>query len=165
MKILFIEDDDDKAKRVVEFVVSDVPGAEIVCTKSFNSGLRALMSKTQSFDLVLLDMTMSTYDVTPEEPAGGSVEHFAGRDMLAQMRLRQIEVPVVVVTMFDSFGEGAKKVSLKALVGELESNYAPPFIGHVYYNATEDGWRTALKAIIRKSVEMAQEERHGESKE
>jgi CheY-like chemotaxis protein len=153
MKILFIEDDEDKAKRILDFIVSDIRAAEVVCAKSFNSGLRTLILGAKSFDLVLLDMTMTSYDVTPEEPTGGSIEYFAGRDMLAQMQLRGIWIPTVVVTMFDSFGEGAKKVSLGALINELRSKYMPYFLGHVYYNATEDGWRTALKGIIERHME------------
>ena len=152
MKILFIEDDEEKAKRIVEFIRHDIPSTEIVCARSFNSGLRALIHDANSFDLVLLDMTMPSYDVTPEEPSGGSIEHFAGRDMLAQMELRQIRIPTVVVTMFDSFGEGVKKVSLNPLIAELRAKYAPHFLGHVYYNSTQEGWRTALKEIITKHI-------------
>ena len=150
MKILFIEDDEDKFKRVVDFINSDVPGAAVVCARSFNSGLRALIAEGTSFDLLLLDMTMPTYDATPEEPGGGAVEHFAGRDLLAQMQLRQIHVPTVVVTMLDSFGEGAKKVSLHALIRELQGSYGSYFLGHVYYDATKEGWRKSLKDLILK---------------
>src|ERR1700730_5606175 len=154
MKILFIENDDDKAKRILDFIGSDIFGAQVVCAKSFNSGLRALIRDAKSLDFVFLDMTMPSYDVTPDEPGGGPVEHFAGRDMLAQMHLRQIRIPTVVVTMFDSFGDGAKKVSLGTLVSELRNKSEPYFLGHVYYNATEDGWRTALKEIITRHVRM-----------
>jgi hypothetical protein len=152
MKILFIEDDEDKAKKILDFIKVDIPAAKVIRTKSFNGGLRALMEYSGSLNLVLLDMTMPSYDVTPEEPTGGSVEQFAGRDLLAQMQLRQIHVPTVVLTMFDSFGEGTKKVALSTLVSELRDKFAPDFLGHVYYNATEEGWRQALTEIIARNV-------------
>lgn len=150
MNILFIEDDEDKAKRVIDFVRSDVSDVQIVCARSFNSGLKALAVGAKRFDLVLLDMTMPTYDVTPSEPTGGSIEHFAGRDLLAQMKLRQIDIPVAVITMFVSFGEGSKKMSLANLSQELHSKYGNQFLGHVYYNATEEGWRDSLRTLIGK---------------
>jgi len=98
--------------------MSDV---QVVCARSFNSGLKSLAVGAKRFDLVLLDMTMPTYDVTPSEPTGGSIEHFAGRDLLAQMKLRQIDISVAVITMFVSFGEGSKKMSLANLSQELHS--------------------------------------------
>jgi CheY-like chemotaxis protein len=150
MKILFIEDDEDKSKRVADFIRADFPRSSVVCARSFNSGLKALIAEGASFDLVLLDMTMPTYDASPEEPGGGAIEHFAGRDLLAQMRLRRIHVPTVVVTMLDSFGEGAKKVSLNALIQELQHSYGSHFLGHVYYDATKEGWRRSLKDLIAK---------------
>jgi CheY-like chemotaxis protein len=158
MNILFIEDDEDKAKRVLEFVRGDVPKVHAICARSFNSGLKALADDGTAFDLVLLDMTMPTYDVTPSEPTGGSIEHFAGRDLLAQMKLRQIEIPVAVITMFDSFGEGAKKMSLANLSQELHSKYGRQYLGHVYYNATEEGWRSSLRALISKLGKMKSNE-------
>ena len=148
MNILFIEDDDEKATRIFESITADFPGVGVLRARSFNSGLRALVADASSFSLVLLDMTMPSYDPTPNDSGSGSVEHFAGRDLLAQMELRHIRVPTVVLTMFDSFGQEPKKVSLGTLIEELENKYAPNFVGHVYYNATEDGWRVALRDKI-----------------
>jgi len=58
MNILFIEDDEDKAKRVIDFVRSDMSDVQVVCARSFNSGLKSLAVGAKRFDLVLLDMTM-----------------------------------------------------------------------------------------------------------
>jgi CheY-like chemotaxis protein len=150
MNILFIEDDEEKAERVIQFLTEDLSQVELTRAKSFNSGLRALADKRKRVDLVLLDMTMPTYDVTPTEPGGGSMEYFAGRDLLAQMKLRQIAIPVAVITMFVSFGEGTKKTSLAQLSQELQTKYGRQYLGHVYYNATEEGWRDSLRALIEK---------------
>ena len=90
MQYLMIEDDEDKARTVQDFIRTEYPDSLGSIAKSLNSGLRALISRQDTLDLVLMDMSMPNYDVTPEEPSGGTPESFAGRELLAQMSLRSI---------------------------------------------------------------------------
>ncbi|SCZ59370.1 response regulator [Thiohalomonas denitrificans] len=152
MKVLLIEDDEEKATKVSGFVSSEYKGAEIAVARSINSGLRALISGVGSLDVVLLDMTLPSFDVSPQEPSGGAPENFAGRELLAQMKLRGIEIPTIVVTQFDSFGEGDAKVSLNTLATELSSQYGAQFKGYVYYNSAQEGWRAALDKMIKENI-------------
>jgi len=152
MNILIIEDDEDKSKKIEEFISTEYPFAQMQIAKSFNSGLKALIAGKDSLDIVLLDMSMTSYDISPQEPSGGAPESFAGRELLAQMQLRSIYVPTIVVTMFDSFGEAPKKVSLAQLIDELKALYSPPFKGLVYYNSAQEGWRSALKQLIDEGI-------------
>lgn len=157
MEILIIEDDEDKSKALEKFISIEFPDACIQNAKSLGGGLRALIAGKNSLDIVLLDMSMPTYDISPQEPSGGTPEIFAGRELLAQMRLRNIKVPAIVVTMFDSFGDVHQKpVSLNQLVSELQRDYSPPYIGYVYYSSAQEGWQGSLKNLI---IEAAKEKR------
>lgn len=151
MNILIIEDDEDKSKKLEEFISAEFPFAQMQFAKSLNSGLKALIKGKDILNIVLLDMSMPTYDISQQEPTGGAPEGFAGKELLAQMRLRSINVPAIVVTMFDSFGEAPKRVSLEQLIADLKARYSPPFKGFVYYNSTQEGWRSALKQLINES--------------
>ncbi|SEF43396.1 Response regulator receiver domain-containing protein [Nitrosospira multiformis ATCC 25196] len=155
MNILVIEDDEDKSKKIEEFISLEFPAANVQLAKSLNSGLKALIAGSEVLDIVLVDMSMPTYDISQQEPSGGAPESFAGRELLAQMRLRSINVPTIVVTMFDSFGETPKRVSLEQLIADLKSRYSPPFKGFVYYNSAQEGWRSALKQLIAESNALA----------
>ncbi|MHC8412054.1 hypothetical protein ACYZTR_18585 [Pseudomonas sp. Hz4] len=148
MKMLIIEDDEDKLKTLAEFIGAEFPGYLIETAMSYNSGLRAIIKGSKVYDFILLDMSMPNYDVSPSEPSGGSPESFAGSELLAQMKLRGIQIPTVVVTMFDAFGDNSSKVSLQQLVEKLATQFKPTFRGSVYYNPAENGWRSSLKAII-----------------
>ena len=148
MKMLIIEDDEDKLKTLAEFIDAEFPGYVVETAKSYNSGLRAIIKGNNLYDFILLDMSMPNYDVSPSEPSGGSPESFAGSELLAQMKLRNIQIPTVVVTMFDAFGDNSSKVSLDQLVEKLAIQFQPTFRGSVYYNPAEDGWRSSLKVII-----------------
>lgn len=148
MKMLIIEDDEDKLKILEEFINVEFPGYAIDTAKSYNSGLKAVIKGKGLYDFLLLDMSMPNYDITPTEPSGGNPESFAGSELLAQMKLRGIRTPTIVVTMFDAFGDNSSKVSLEQLVDKLASQFRPTFRGSVYYNPAEDGWRASLKNLI-----------------
>lgn len=147
-KMLIIEDDEDKLRILEDFIDTEFPGYNIDTAQSYNSGLKSVIKGSKSYEFMLLDMSMPNYDVTPSEPTGGSPESFAGSELLAQMKLRGINTPTIVVTMFDAFGDNSSKVSLKQLVGKLAEQFSPTFRGSVYYNPAEDGWRASLKTII-----------------
>lgn len=149
MKMLIIEDDEDKLKILEDFVHTEFSGYSIETAKSYNSGLRAVIRGDGVYDFILLDMSMPNYDVSPSEPGGGNPESFAGSELLAQMKLRGIHTPTIVVTMFDAFGDNSSKVSLEQLVEKLAAQFQPTFRGSVYYNPAEDGWRSSLKTLIR----------------
>lgn len=148
MRYLMIEDDDDKARAIQEFIGKVYPESECALARSLNSGLRALISAQGRVDLVLMDMSMPNYDVTAEEPSGGAPESFAGQELLAQMKLRGIVIPVIVITMFDNFGEARGKVSLEQLADRLRSDYGATYRGYVYYNSAQEGWKSSLRKLV-----------------
>jgi CheY-like chemotaxis protein len=154
MKYLMIEDDEDKARTVQEFLQVAYPGSTGSVAKSLNSGLRALIAHRGLVDLVLMDMSMPNYDVTPEEPSGGTPESFAGKELLAQMKLRGIDTPVIVITMFDKFGETSGKISLEQLAQELSREYGSIYRGFVYYNAAQEGWKPSLRKLVDELQEI-----------
>lgn len=149
MKILLIEDDEEKIEKILYFLNQNYPIAEIEVSRSFNAGLRSII-RNRSVDVILLDMSMPNYNATEEDPSGGAPEHFAGRDILAQMKLRAITTPTIVVTMFDLFGENPDRMSFSQLEQQLRDMYSPTFIGMVYYNSGQEGWKNSLGALINK---------------
>lgn len=148
MKVLIIEDDQEKSRNLQDFLKLEFKIDEIINAVSLNSGLRALISNQKNVDIVLLDMSMPTYDISVDEPTGGTPESFAGRDLLAQMKLRSIQIPTIIVTQFDSFGSDSNKVSLEILSNELQRDFHPVYQGHVYYNSTQEAWKQNLRNLI-----------------
>ena len=153
MKILFIEDDSDKAERVIEFLKSNIPKVDVILRKSLHEGLLALISARQELDLVLLDMSMPNFDITDAEPTGGKPENLAGRDLLTQMKLRKISVPTVVLTMYDSFEKETERKSLEELKTQLQASFSPTYRGLIQYNTTQEGWQASLLNLIANNYE------------
>ena len=92
MRLLVVEDDENKRTQIMSFMNQAVPGAEITTAASYQSGVRELLRGP--YDLILLDMTMRTYDITPEEE-GGRPQAYAGRSILRQMERRDIRIPEI----------------------------------------------------------------------
>src|SRR5437870_2531438 len=116
MKLLIIEDDENKRSEILSFLLRDMPQASVETAYSVHGGLGKLLDS--SYDLVLLDMTMPTFDITAEE-AGGRPQAYGGRAILRQMDRRKITTPVVIVTQFDRFGDAEDALTLHELNSEL----------------------------------------------
>ena len=150
MKILIIEDNELKLRHISEMLYENFSNIELMEAKSYHSGLQQLIDT--NFNLVLLDMTLPTYDITLEE-SGGRPQHYAGRDILRQMKRRNIQCNVIVITQFDIFGEGVEKLTREALDSELRKEDFNNYLGMIYYNVVKEGWKDELNKIIRQNVE------------
>lgn len=146
-KILFIEDDEDKREKVTAEVAFRFPDVSLDFASSFNTGLR-MMIRNKSYSVVLLDMSVPNFDHKLGEPSEGPPESYAGKEILMQMKLRGISIPTIVVTMFDSFGDGESRQSAKELDEELMRAFSPSYLGMVYYNSAQEGWRSKLTKML-----------------
>jgi len=152
MKILFIEDDDEKRNKINIFLNNIFKELNIIDKKSYHSGLSSLVKK-EPYDIVLMDMSMPNFDVISDESEGGTPESFAGRKLLEQMKFRFIDYPVIVITQFESFGEHVEKLSFKELNEELEEKFKPFYKSMVYYHSSESDWKENLEIEINKILE------------
>jgi len=146
MNILLIEDHPYKQGKILAFLTETFPEATVVTRNSYNSGLRELVNNNSVYDLVLLDISMPIYDISPEEN-GGEFLPMAGKLILKEMFLREIPTKAIVVTMHGSFEDGTRLDQLhKALLREFKDNYA----GHVYFAPTSTEWKNQLENLIKK---------------
>lgn len=147
MNILVIEDDENKREQIIEFVASICPGVGIATARSLQGGIRSLLNS--KVELIILDMTMPTFDIGPDED-GGRPQAYAGREILRRMERLGILVPVVVVTQFDRFSDDKDAMTLEELDGQLRHEHSKIYQGVVYYDAAVTGWREKLNEIVCK---------------
>jgi CheY-like chemotaxis protein len=145
MKILLAEDDLHKREQLRAFLRLYLPSATVVEAKSFRSTVRAL--RGQPFGLVILDMSMPSYDITDDED-GGRHDPYAGREVLAEMDRYGIETPVIVVTQFDRFGSGERGTTLAELDAMLVAEFSMNYKGFAFFDAMSETWREALHARL-----------------
>lgn len=146
MKILLVEDDENKRAQVALFLIEHAKHAAIEEARSYNAAIRAL----QVFkpDKVILDMSLPIFDVTAEED-GFQVDAFGGIEVLRFANRRDIGCEFVVLTQFESLGEGDQMISNKQLGERLAVEFPKLYRGLVYYSPAESSWRDALKSFIQ----------------
>lgn len=146
-KILIIEDEQMKLDYLKDFLNDEFPEIAFEEKRSYNSALREIIENHCNYDLVLLDMSMTTYDVSVEE-SGGIPEPLAGENILDVMYLNDISTKVVVVTMYESF---ARK-KLKEFDLELKENYPDNYLGYVFFSHKTNDWKLELKKYINSGI-------------
>jgi CheY-like chemotaxis protein len=147
MKILLVEDDQNKRDRISALVATTLPKATLVSALSYRSAVEKIVN--EPWDFLLLDMTLPTYDITEHED-GFQTEAFAGTNVLREMKRRQINIPTVVVTQFETLGEGAEKMSLSQLQKVLEAEYPVTYLGTIFYAPGESTWMPKLAEYLSK---------------
>jgi len=146
MKVLLVEDDEDKREQLLTFLTEKI-NSEINDVRSFQSGLR--MIKNNLYDLILLDMTMPTFDTSSAE-SGGRSQPFGGEMLLHEMLRRNISTKSIVVTQFDIFGTGDDEITLPDLDFKLKETF-PNYCGVVQYHISYTFWKDDLLSKIKKA--------------
>src|SRR5450830_652424 len=141
MSILVVEDDENKRIQLQRFLESIIPDENVMFERSLQSGVRKI--RGAHFDLVILDMTLPQYDLSPDEPSDDT-HIFGGQEFLAQMDRFDVCTPVLVFTQFEVFGKPPNEVNLESLNRNLEFEYPSIYKGFVYYHASINTWKNEL---------------------
>jgi hypothetical protein len=78
------------------------------------------------------------------------VPAFAGREILSQLKRRSVKCKVIVVTQFERFGETDRLMTLNELKKDMRRNFAENYVGTVFYQPAESGWREDLKVVLHR---------------
>lgn len=144
-RLLIIEDNEAKLNRLRQFCEENLTDYEVEDRRSYNSALSEVVHNGKSYDLILLDVSMNTYDISPEV-SDGEQEPLAGSNILRFMKLRKIKVPVIVITMYESFVDGIK---IDKLDDGFREKYSEFYKGFVYYSLRNEDWIKRLKELTQ----------------
>src|SRR4051812_42581245 len=98
MRILLVEDEAPKRDNIRSLLSQMALLEGVQEARSVGSAIRALRSG--SFDLILLDMSLPTFDIVAGE-SGGRPQGFGGVEVLRYMDRFQVTTPAIVVTAFE----------------------------------------------------------------
>lgn len=148
MHVIIVDDDLNKIRQLRSLLYEELPSAHIDERHSFQSGLKQVL--TENPDLLILDMTMPTFDIDKGEH-GGRERRYAGEEILRRLRRRSRTFPVIVVTQFEQFGEGADLVTLEELRGRLATEFPTLYVGAVFYQASDSRWQDDLRNLLKQA--------------
>lgn len=146
-KLLLVEDFPQKADDIKKEILSNFPNLCIEERSSYHSAIEEIYRHYNEYFLILLDITMSTFDVNIEEN-GGLPETLAGKRILEGMYLRDIPTKVKVVTMFESF-DGK---SISQLDKELREDNPDCYEGFIFFSFKKSDWKKQLTDYIHSII-------------
>lgn len=147
MNILHIEDDDIKAKTLLNFIKSLPTKYSIERRVSWQSGIIEIINNGDLYDFLILDMSMPRYDYSVGD-VNEEFETFAGWDILKEMKRRNIHIKCIVLTAFDYFGEGPDIIDRHTLDQALKSDFSDFYEGMIFFNTTQTAWKDELVAYL-----------------
>ncbi|WP_426436006.1 response regulator [Bradyrhizobium genosp. P] len=147
MNVLIIEDDSQKAERVVSVVKAVAPQASIDVCRSYQSGLKFL-DRHDKIRLVILDVSLPTFDPDPAV-RHGRPRPLGGYDILRKIRRAERQPAVVILTALEHFGSPSQQYSLEQLSQKCAEEFPGYFKGAIYYSQSRTGWRDQLIDVIR----------------
>ncbi|HEV7378744.1 MAG TPA: response regulator [Dyadobacter sp.] len=145
MKLLLIEDDQHKSKQILDFISSNFPAIFIDLRRSYQSGLKEIIQG--AYDLILLDMQLPNFDIKSGED-GYKFRKLAGMDILTELVRKKKNCKVVVITQFETFGEGENYIDLKSLKIILKRQFSDVYLDTIYYGADQSNWQKELKNVV-----------------
>lgn len=144
--VLLVEDEAPKRGHIEKLLKDIAPSARVSSARSVNSALDII--EVDPVDLLLLDMSLPTYDMGERE-RGGRPQGFGGIEVLRNMVMADIVCPTVVITGYEGFTrEGGGIVDLAQLRSELEAEFPDYVRAVLHYNSTYDDWKVALAKWI-----------------
>ncbi len=153
MKILIVEDEEPKLKHICKFLEQLIPDADLHESRSVRSALLAF--ETETYDLIILDMSLPTFDVSGVEP-GGRPQGFGGTDLMRELDLCEKAVPVIVLTGYEAFTKAGGELGLAAMHEELAEEFPDFFCGILHFNSAYGDWQVKLAELINLHARNAQ---------
>ena len=146
ISIALIEDEIPKRDSIHSFINDFLPDANILEARAVKSA-RALI-RARKVDLLLLDMSLPTFEITESDP-GGRPQGLGGVELMMYMIKDGCESPVIVVTGYQEFSEKSRYMSLESLKKELSLEFPSIFKGLVSFNVLSDEWKIHLNELIK----------------
>jgi CheY-like chemotaxis protein len=150
MKIVLIEDDSQKAERITSVLEGAVSELEIQLFRSYQSGLKFL-EQAAEVDLVVLDMSLPTFDPSPDARPGRP-RPLGGYDLMRKLKRMGRSPAVVVLTALENFGSQQEQFTFEELRKKCAEEFPNNFLGAIYYSQSKTGWRDELMRVIEEKL-------------
>jgi len=144
LRVLVVEDSDHKRVKVLDLIREARSDARVIEAKSFNSAARAI--EVEEFDVIIMDMSLPTYDRTSTE-SGGKFRALGGRELARKVARKGHVAKIVFFTQYDAFS-GPDSHTLSSLKALLSSEIGGNFHSLIYYDSSQSGWREQILAAL-----------------
>lgn len=146
--VLIVEDDDYKLESLQE-CLAQFDDIEVKVCRSFTSAAKAI--KRTTFDLILLDMSLPTFDGGGASDEG-EAQGLGGKRLIRLCSEYETLCATILVTQFSNYEDFGKTTSVSQLANELAGILEERFIGTVRYNRASTEWKVSLNAYLQAAL-------------
>ncbi|MCC7697625.1 response regulator [Janthinobacterium sp. EB271-G4-7A] len=140
-KILLVEDDEFKRKKIQDFLLNESWCGELSTAVSVSGAIRELDDNI--FDILLLDMAIPNHD----DGADGA-QGLGGLAVFRYLQIISKKTNVIVVTQFEALNEGSTVVDIGTLQNLLVNEFNSQFLGLIQYLTDTDTWKERVTKMI-----------------
>ncbi len=147
MKILIVEDDSFKIEDLKEHIKNKISNCIITVKKSYQSACDAALS--DYFDLLLLDMSIPTFDITNNEKGGDTLKN-GGELIMRELTEEGIPFEAVIISQYETFNQE----TVEQIDTRLENQFGPHYHGWIKYSTRNNDWQEKLTKIIENDINI-----------
>ena len=146
IEILIVEDNQYKLNKIIESISLISVDFHLEVARSFTSGWNKIISK--EYALVLLDMSLPTYDQSESE-SGGKFRVFGGKELGRKMKKKSVPSKFAFITHYKNFSDDNINYSFDELKVELLHDYHGKCLDVIFYNNKSGEWRVQLESLLK----------------
>ena len=147
---LLVEDEGPKLAHIRRFMKESFLNVCVSDAKSVSTALDAI--EEHPFDLLLLDMSLPTFDVGQGEH-GGRPQGFGGIEILRHITMAKLVLPTIVLTGYEAFpDESGTLIDLSTLRERMTEEFPKTVVAVVHFNSSLDDWKVSLRPVIEQII-------------
>ena len=146
MKILLVEDETHKREEMKQCSL-DAYGVTPDIVDSVSSAVLTVMEN--DFDLIILDMALSTFGESTSDKLKGHDQAQGGIEVLRALKHAKKSTKILIVTQFGDFYIAGVKVKLKDSPNIIKSRYGQNVVGAVLYNYKSQATLQKIVSILK----------------
>lgn len=146
MRILLVEDEIHKRDEMKQ-CVQEVHGFSPEVVDGVSSAVLKVMET--DFDLIILDMALSTFGDSADDKNKGHDQAQGGIEVLRALKLAKKSTKVIIVTQYPDFYIGGNKVKLKDSPKIICDKYNQKVIGAILYHYKSKSTLQRIMSILR----------------
>lgn len=146
MRVLLVEDETHKRDEMKQ-CVQEIYGLAPEIVDGVNSAVLEVLNC--DYDLIILDMALSTFGDSAEDRKKGHDQAQGGIEVLRALKSANKSTKIIIVTQYPDFYIGGTKVKLKDSVRIVREKYNQTVVGAVLYHYKSKSTLQRIMSILR----------------
>ena len=149
MRILLVEDETHKRDEIINCIRSTL-GLTPEVVDSVNSAILNIIDN--EYDLIVLDMALSTFGENSEDNKKGHDQSQGGVEILRALKSYDRTIKIIIVTQYPDFYISNKKIKLSKSKDIIKEKYDQDIIGTILYTYKSKNTLQKLSSCLRNII-------------